>query len=175
MSPSLIEGSSQDSVPMMTSGRICAIDVWKMSFLQQTLHPWKKSREISGWLQVMTTHSLDRGWFQPTRDKLGRPRICAIDVWKMSFLLLSDWQLTTIILTFSVSFGNGRLLCFVILLLCSFDSFGDDAMKMKVSKRLIALYIMILLLTKWHYPEPNPDPRTPKFPCGVCQIPANPF
>ena len=44
----------------------------------------------------------------------------------MSFLLLSDWQLTTIILTFSVSFGSGRLLCFVILLLCSFASFGDD-------------------------------------------------
>jgi hypothetical protein len=46
--------------------------------------------------------------------------------WLMSFLFLSDWQLTTIILTFSVSFGSGRLLCFVILLLCSFDSFGDD-------------------------------------------------
>jgi hypothetical protein len=35
------------------------------------------------------------------------------------------------------------------------------AMKMKMSKRLIALYIMILLLTKCHYPEPNPGPRTP--------------
>ena len=44
----------------------------------------------------------------------------------MSFLLLSDWQLTSIILTFSVSFGSGRFLCFVSLLLCSFDSFGDD-------------------------------------------------
>ena len=43
------------------------------------------------------------------------------------------------------------------------------AMKMKVSKRLIALYIMILLLTKCHYPEPNPGPRTPKFSCGACQ------
>ena len=28
--------------------------------IQQTLHPWKKSREISGWLQVLT-NSLDRG------------------------------------------------------------------------------------------------------------------
>ena len=43
------------------------------------------------------------------------------------------------------------------------------AMKMKVSKRLIALHIIILLLTKCHYPEPNPGPRTPKFPCGACQ------
>ena len=43
------------------------------------------------------------------------------------------------------------------------------AMKMKMSKRLIALYIMILLLTKCHYPEPNPGPRTPKFSCGACQ------
>jgi hypothetical protein len=39
---------------------------------------------------------------------------------------------------------------------------SEMATKMKVSKRLIALYIMILLLTKCHYPEPNPGPRTPK-------------
>ena len=40
---------------------------------------------------------------------------------------------------------------------------------MKMSKRFIALYIMTLLLTKCHYPEPNPGPRTPKFSCGACQ------
>ena len=42
-------------------------------------------------------------------------------------------------------------------------------LKIKHENRLTALYIIPLLLTKCHYPEPNPGPRTPKYPCGQCK------
>ena len=42
-------------------------------------------------------------------------------------------------------------------------------LKDSTDKRLIALYIIILLLTQCHLPEPNPGPKAPKYPCGLCQ------
>lgn len=50
------------------------------------------------------------------------------------------------------------------LYLCS-----KSALKMKSDNRLSALYVTVLLLTKCHFPEPNPGPRSPKYPCGLCQ------
>ena len=32
----------------------------------------------------------------------------------------------------------------------------------------VLLYLCILLLAESYAPEPNPGPRTPKFPCGIC-------
>lgn len=45
---------------------------------------------------------------------------------------------------------------------------SKDALKIKSDNRLSALYIIPLLLTSCHYPEPNPGPRMPKYPCGQC-------
>jgi len=36
-------------------------------------------------------------------------------------------------------------------------------------ERLVLLYLCMLLLQESYAPEPNPGPRPPKFPCGVCQ------
>lgn len=35
-------------------------------------------------------------------------------------------------------------------------------------KKLVLLYLCLLLLQESFAPEPNPGPRPPKFPCGVC-------
>ena len=48
-------------VTLPSGSKLYYISARCTTHIQQTLHPWKKSREISGWLQVMTTHSLDRG------------------------------------------------------------------------------------------------------------------
>jgi len=45
---------------------------------------------------------------------------------------------------------------------------SKDALKIKSDNRLSALYIIPVLLTSCHYPEPNPGPRMPKYPCGQC-------
>jgi len=35
-------------------------------------------------------------------------------------------------------------------------------------QNLVLLYLCMLLLQESFAPEPNPSPRTPKFPCAVC-------
>ena len=35
-------------------------------------------------------------------------------------------------------------------------------------ERLVLLYLCMLLLQESYDPEPNPGPRPPKFPCGIC-------
>jgi hypothetical protein len=55
-----------------------------------------------------------------------------------------------------------------LLLYKVLNEFVDSGISMD-SNKLVEKFGMILLLTRCHYPEPNPGPRTPKFPCGVCQ------
>ena len=36
-------------------------------------------------------------------------------------------------------------------------------------EKLVLVYLCMLLLAGSYAPEPNPGPRTPKYPCGICR------
>ena len=36
-------------------------------------------------------------------------------------------------------------------------------------EKLVLVYLCMLLLAESYAPEPNPGPRTPKYPCGICR------
>ena len=55
--------------------------------------------------------------------------------------------------------------CYIVNLRCNGWRKQDPVYRSKS----VLLYLCSLLLAESYAPEPNPGPRTPKFPCGICK------
>ena len=71
---------------------------------------------------------------------------------------------------FSVLFGESSYkpsICtqFVMTMSCTMSKVKGPVCR----RKLVLLYLCSLLLANSYAPEPNPGPRTPKYPCGHCQ------